>query len=185
MNRIAWSIGVIFTTVLGLYMLILFKEQPEELAPIDELVVSPTYRAQNLSSKLYDKQGRLSHQVAAMKMEHYQPLGFTVFENPTYTVYLEDSAPWQVTAEEGTLYDNNRIQLERNVRIVNSNAEDYVQEIITEYIEINLDDKTLNSDQAVLISGTSFNVQSIGITGNLSTQQYRFTNHVQSNFYNN
>ncbi|MEM0909525.1 MAG: LPS export ABC transporter periplasmic protein LptC [Pseudomonadota bacterium] len=184
MNRIGLSIALLFSAVFGLYLVILFSADKLEQAVIDDQSIKPTYRAINLNSKLYDDNGRLSHQVEAQSMEHYQPLGFMVFENPLYTVYLEESEPWQVTAEEGTLYENNRIQLERNVKIVNMNRFDYVKQISTDYIEINLDDKTLKSDSRVVISGDAFNVQSIGITGNLTTQQYKLTQNVQSTFSN-
>lgn len=184
MNRIGLSISLLFTAVICLYLVILFSGDEGEQAVIDEASIKPTYRAINLNSKLYDDAGRLSHQVEAKSMEHYQPLGFMVFEYPLYTVYLEESAPWQVTAEEGTLYENNRIQLERNVKIVNMNDTDYVKQISTDYIEINLNDKTLSSDSRVVITGDSFNVQSIGIKGNLTTQQYKLTQNVQTTFSN-
>ncbi len=184
MNRIGLSIALLFSAVFGLYLVILFNAEDQKQAVIDEQSIKPTYRAVNLNSKLYDDNGRLSHQVEAQSMEHFQPLGFMVFEYPLYTVYLEESAPWKVTAEEGTLYENNRIQLERNVKIVNMNNADYVQQISTDYIEINLNDKTLTSDSVVVISGDSFNVQSIGITGNLTTQQYKLTENVQTTFFN-
>ncbi|MFT6269746.1 MAG: lipopolysaccharide export system protein LptC [Alphaproteobacteria bacterium] len=115
-------------------------------------------------------------------MEHYEALGFTVFHNPVYTLYLDNGQPWQVTAGEGTLYNNNRIQLEKNVNIVNLRSQEYIKQISTEYIEINLLDKTLSSDQKVTISGLNYEVNSIGIFGNLTTQQYELKEHVQTEF---
>jgi lipopolysaccharide export system protein LptC len=163
----------------------LFGEDEEIPSTSEGSPLVPNYQAVNLNSKLYDKSGKLSHEVAAQKMEHYQELGFTVFDGPVYTLYLDDGEPWQISANEGTLYNNNRIQLEKNVKIVSLRTQEFVREITTEYIEINLQDKTLNSDQLVNISGPDYRVTSLGLIGNLTTQQYELKEHVQTIFYPN
>ena len=104
MNRIGWSIALIFTVVILLYLPILFEDEKEQQTNQDNLELIPNYQAVNLNSKLYDKEGQLSHQVVAEKMEHFEALGFAVFQNPVYTLFLDDGQPWQVTAGEGTLY---------------------------------------------------------------------------------
>lgn len=180
MNRITWSIVLIFATVLALYLPILFEDNSDTLTQSGDLDLIPNYQAVNLNSKLYDKEGKLSHQVAAGKMEHYQALGFTIFENPVYTLFLDDGQPWQITAKEGTLYSNNRIQLEKDVKIVNLRSLEYVQQISTEYIEIDLQNKTLQSDQVVELIGQDYLVTSVGIFGNLVTQQYELKEHVKT-----
>jgi len=182
MNRIGWSIALIFTAVLVLYLPTMLEDEQSQLNDQDDIELIPNYQAVNLSSKLYDKQGKLSHQVAAEKMEHYETLGFAVFQNPVYTLYLDSGQPWQITAGEGTLYSNNRIQLEKNVKIVNLRSQEYIKQIATEYIEINLQDKTLSSDQKVTISGLDYEINSIGIIGNLTTQQYELKDHVQTKY---
>lgn len=182
MNRIGWSIALIFSAVLILYLPILLEGEPEQTSLDGDIALVPNYQAVNLNSKLFDENGELSHQVAADKMEHFEELGFTVFENPVYTLFLNDGQPWQVTANEATLHNNNRIQLEKNVKIVNLRSEDYVKEIKTEYIEIDLQQKTLSSDQIVTISGVNYDVTSVGLFGNLSTQQYELRDHVQTEF---
>jgi lipopolysaccharide export system protein LptC len=161
----------------------LFSGDDEQSSAPSTSPLIPNYKAIKLNSKLYDKSGKLSHEVAADKMEHYEELGFAVFDMPVYTLYLDDGEPWRLTASEGTLYNNNRIQLEKNVRIVNLRTQDFVTEITTEYIEINLQNKTLQSDQLVTIAGPDYLVTSLGLIGNLTTQQYEFKEHVQTIFY--
>ncbi len=182
MNRIGWSIALVFTAVLILYLPILLDGEKSSIDEQGDIELVPNYQAVNLNSKLYDKEGKLSHQVAADKMEHYETLGFAVFENPVYTLYLDNGQPWQVTASEGTLYSTNRIQLEKNVKIVNLESQEYVRQITTEYIEIDLQHKTLSSDQKVTISGLNYDVTSIGMFGDLTTQQYELREHVQTQF---
>lgn len=183
MNRISYSIAFIFTVVLILYLPILLEKEESPVVNNQGSDLIPNYSAKNLNSKLYDKSGKLSHRVVAEKMEHYDRLGFAVFDNPVYTIYLDNGDPWQITAEEGVLYDNNRIQLEKNVKIVNLQSDEYVKQITTEFIEINLSDKTLSSDQLVNISGIDYTVQSIGLFGDLATQQYELKEHVQTQFF--
>jgi lipopolysaccharide export system protein LptC len=161
----------------------LFEDENAQSNDTRDSALVPNYRAQNLNSKLYDKAGKLSHQVAAQKMEHYDELGFAVFDKPVYTLYLDSGQPWQVTADEGTLYSNNRIVLEKNVKIVNLRTDEYIQEITTEFIEINLQSKTILSDQIVTITGVDYTVKSIGLFGDLATQQYELNEHVQTKFY--
>ena len=182
MNRVGWSIFLVFSAVLALYLPILFEVEPDNLEAPSDLALIPNYQAVNLNSKLYDKDGELSHQVVATKMEHYEALGFAVFENPVYTLYVDNGEPWQVTAMEGTLYTGSRIQLERNVKIVNLRTQEYVRQITTEYIEIDLKNKTLHSDQTVEISGDDYLVTSVGLFGDLTTQQYELKEHVKTEF---
>lgn len=182
MNRIGWSIALIFTAVALLYFPILFGDKEDALQDSNNLSLVPNYQAVNLNSKLYDKNGRLSHQVVADKMEHYEDLGFAVFDNPVYTLYIDDGQPWRVTASEATLTDDNTIKLEKNVKIVNLRSQEYVRQITTQYIKINLLDKTLFSDQLVEITGVDYSVKSIGLRGDLTTQQYELKQHVQTQF---
>ena len=53
----------------------------------DEIIATPDYTAIALKQTAYDEQGNISHKVAAAKMELYQQLGFTFFEQPIFTIY--------------------------------------------------------------------------------------------------
>lgn len=182
MNRIGWSIALIFAAVLALYLPSLLKEDEPEVNTNQDMELVPNYQAVNLRSKIYDEDGRLSHRVVADKMEHYEELAFTVFENPVYTLYLKNGEPWQLSADEGVWYENNRIKLENNVTLVSLHPQKYINEISAEFMEIDLKDQTLKSDQLVTISGSNFIVTSIGIAGNLASQQYELKEHVKTKF---
>lgn len=181
MNRLSLSILVLFIIVLAIYV-------PGWIAPEDEAQINPqnedwlpNYQANNMRSTFYNKEGEINHQVYARKMEHYQLLGFTQFHQPQYTIYVSNQPnPWQVTAFEGTLYEDNLIRLETDVEIRTTNKQGFVQTIATSFLEIDLQNKTMMSDQAVLITGQDFVINSNGFTGNLETQQYEFKDHVQT-----
>jgi lipopolysaccharide export system protein LptC len=183
LNRLGISIALIFAAVLALYIPIwLEDDSPDPQSNMEDALV-PNYEVSNLSSKLFNEEGFLTHQVDAQKMEHYDQLGFVIFQQPTYTIYLENaSQPWKVTAAQGTLYDDNRIQLEENVLITSLSQQEFVKQIETQYMEINLNDRTLVSDQAVQISGVDYVINSIGFKANLETQIYELSNHVQTEY---
>ncbi|WP_026375883.1 LPS export ABC transporter periplasmic protein LptC [Aestuariibacter salexigens] len=181
MNRVGLSISSLFVLALLVYLPSWLEE--EQSAPISELEEAwrPNYQANNLRTTLYDENGRINHQVTAVEMEHYELLGFVLFKQPQYTLYLESSQqPWQLTAQEGTLYDDNRIQLEDNVVIRSLNPGDFVQQITAEFIEIDLENKTMMSDQPVVISGIEYTINSNGFVADLETKQYELLDHVQT-----
>lgn len=180
-SRLGLSISALFVLAVLLYIPIWMDEEPgtEEREGVDAL--SPAYQATNLTTTFYDENGNRNHQVFATSMEHYDQLGFVLFEQPEYTVYLDqESSSWQVTAKEGTLYNNNLIQLESDVVIKSLGDENFVNTITTDFIEIDLDTKKMASDRPVVIRGAPYVINSNGFTGDLQTQQYELIDHVQT-----
>jgi lipopolysaccharide export system protein LptC len=182
-NRLGLSISGLFILALLMY-LPTWMEAPEEVKGNGELdALKPAYKAKNLTTTLYNQDGQLNHKVFAESMEHYDQLGFVLFQKPRYTLYTDNAtSPWVVTAAEGTLYNNELIQLENNVLIENQTSDDFVKTITTQYIQINLDNKQMTSDQAVEILGTQYVIQSNGFNANLRTQEYELIDHVQTTY---
>lgn len=183
MNRTTLSIAFLFLLILLLNMPSLFDSKSTEPLSEEDETWQANYQAKNLRSTLYDTEGIITHRVFAKKMEHYEALGFTIFEFPLYTIFTDRTErPWEVQANEGTLYEDNRIQLEDNVRIKSLNAAGFVQTIETSFIEINLNDKTATSDQPVIITGPDYVIQSNGFVANLLTRKFELSDHVQTVF---
>ena len=181
MNRLGLSIGSLFIAALLLYLPSWMDETDEQQIAPGMDALDPTYQAKNLTTKLYDASGNLSHQVFATEMQHFDQLGFVVFTQPLYTLYSKDnSAPWQLTAEEGTLYDNQVIQLENNVTITSLDKDEYVQTIQTEFINVELEKQTMQSDQEVILSGARYTITSIGFSADLRSEYYELQNHVKT-----
>jgi lipopolysaccharide export system protein LptC len=170
MNRLAISIILIFSAAFALYLPTWLEDEKQVITSDKDAALLPNYEAKNLRSKLYDK-------------EHYDLLGFVNFTQPEYTIYMQkDGSRWQLNADEGTLYDNNRIELASGVLIRNLQVEDYIQTISTEFIEIDLLSKLIASDQPLVISGTNVTINGIGFEANLETQKYELKNHVQTEY---
>jgi lipopolysaccharide export system protein LptC len=183
MNRLFISIILIFSAAFALYLPTWLEDEKQVVTSDKDAALLPNYEAKNLRSKLYDENGNLTHQVSAEKMEHYDLLGFVNFTQPEYTIYLqEDGSRWQLNADEGTFYDNNRIELASGVLIRNLQVEDYIQTISTDFIEIDLLSKMISSDQPLVISGTNVIINGIGFQANLETQKYELQNHVKTEY---
>ncbi|WP_414829857.1 LPS export ABC transporter periplasmic protein LptC [Alteromonas sp. H39] len=181
LNRLGLSISALFVLALLLYLPVWMEDEPEtrEQQRIDAL--QPAYKARNLTTTFYDAEGNRHHQIFATSMEHYDELGFVLFQQPEYTIYLDQqTSSWQVTAKEGTLYNDDLIQLDSDVLIKSLNEEAFVSTITTEFIEINLDTQKMVSDQPVVIRGTPYTINSNGFKADLKTQEYELIDHVQT-----
>ncbi|MBO1254296.1 LPS export ABC transporter periplasmic protein LptC [Alteromonas sp. 5E99-2] len=181
MNRLGLSIGTLFLAALLLYLPVWLEEEEEQQASpnIDALVA--TYQAKNLTTKLYDENGNLSHQVFAQGMQHFDLLGFVVFEQPEYTLYPDGgTASWKLTASEGTLYNSDLLQLESDVRILSLQPDEFIKSVQTEFIEVKLNEKTVNSDQAVTLLGDHYTIIGNGFSADLEQKYYELQNHVQT-----
>jgi len=182
-DRLGLSILALFILALLMYIPIWMEEEPALQRDQSLDALKPAYKAKNLTTTLYNQFGQLNHKVFASSMEHYDQLGFVLFQQPRYTLFTENAlSPWEVTAVEGTLYNNNLIQLENNVIIENQSVDDFVRTIRTEFIEINLDTKQMTSDQPVEIRGLQYVINSNGFNANLRTQKYELIDHVQTTY---
>jgi lipopolysaccharide export system protein LptC len=182
MNRVTICIAALFLLALGLSIPNWLSE--DEIKPKSETEEAwvPNYQALTMRSTLYNKEGKISHQVYADKMEHFDLLGFTLFKHPVYTLFAQSGHPWSIRANEGTLYDDQRLQFETDVEISGVDADDLLQKVNTQFVEVNLSDKTMNSDQYVSIIGPNYVVNSNGFKANLETQQYELFDHVKTVF---
>ncbi|MDG1120938.1 MAG: LPS export ABC transporter periplasmic protein LptC [Glaciecola sp.] len=183
MNRVGYSILLLFTCIAALYFYPLDDAtQQSSAGERSQIFETPTYRAENLTSQRYAADGTLSHKVFAKVMEQYDNLGFMVFEYPRYTIYLNEVSPYIVTADVGTLFSNNVIRLEKNIRITSLNKTDFIQQISTEFIEIDLTTNTMFSDKEVLMTGAEFSMLSHGFNADMQTKTFNLTGHVKTEF---
>lgn len=180
-NRLTISITLLFVLIVALNSQWWLPAEQPQTTQQAEAAWQPNYQATNMHTSLYNEQGTLAHSIHAKHMEHYDLLGFTLFEQPQYRIFVDpDEPPWEVTAEEATLYEDNRIQLETNVRIHSLNPEGFIQTIVTDFIEIDLNTKVMTSDQPVVISGQEYRINSNGFWADLNTKQFELREHVQT-----
>ncbi|UTP72827.1 LPS export ABC transporter periplasmic protein LptC [Alteromonas sp. LMIT006] len=183
MNRVGFSIFVLFILVIIVYNLPISvnsnKQQTNENQPS---LLTPTYLAEELFSQRFNEAGLISHEINAKRMEHYAELGFMVFTQPRYTIFLADGSQYIISAQEGTLYDDNRMLLENNIVIQSQNETDFIQQISAEYIEMNLDTKALSSNSAIVLRGKEFSMHSNGLDANLAQKRFALLEHTHTEF---
>jgi lipopolysaccharide export system protein LptC len=181
MNRL-YSLTLVFFIVAGaIYGIIEWRNiSSPQLQTIDKSV-TPDFIAENLHSNVYKSKGSLAYVVDAQRMEHYPELNITNFEYPQYTLHPKNNAPtWTVSANEGILYNNNRVKLEQHVRLLATDPNSLLQEVQGKYFELDLRTNIISSEQEIKIIGKGFTIDGKGLIVDLNTNQMTLTKHVKS-----
>lgn len=152
----------------------------------DTLIVDeqrPDFIAEKLESKIFNEAGQLSHTIEAERMEHYSELEVSYFEHPNYTLYpKKENEPWKVSAQEATLYKDNKVELTNQVHIQATEADSLIQNIYCKKIALNLKTNIISSEQAVVVEGKDFTMYGSGLVINLNTKQMTLTQHERTNY---
>jgi lipopolysaccharide export system protein LptC len=181
MNRIYLVSISLFLLALTTYGLLEWYGAQEETSNILDTANNPEFIAENLNSDVYKTTGALSYNIEAKRMEHYAELGLTHFEYPRYTLHPRNNKPtWQITANEGTLYNNNRVKLANRVRLIATDKESLIQEVHGKNLEMDLKTNIISSEQTILILGKGFTMYGSGLIVDLNTTQMTLTEHVQT-----
>ncbi|AWL12960.1 hypothetical protein HMF8227_02508 [Saliniradius amylolyticus] len=183
MSRISLSIILLFLLVVLTASLGWFTDTGPRPKQTREDYLRPNYEASRMQTRLYDASGQLTHRIDAQKMEHYDALGFTLFQQPDYWLYDGQlTQPWHIQAEQATLHSDQRLQLDGQVDVTNAAEDSFVRRIETEFMQIDLKDKLMHSDQPVLISGESYQIKSNGMSGDIRDKAFELLDHVQTQY---
>lgn len=143
--------------------------------------LTPEFIAETLESDVFDDDGKLVYVINADRMEHYADLAVTHFELPKYTLYPKNNTlPWKMSANEATLYDNNRVILKSRVRLVATDESSLIREIEGKELELDLKTNIISSEHTILIHGKGFTMYGSGLIVDLNTTQMTLTEHVQT-----
>ncbi|RUO33451.1 LPS export ABC transporter periplasmic protein LptC [Aliidiomarina sanyensis] len=191
MNRRSLVLIIVFllTAVLVLWS-VTERKPPEDFDETPEQLI-PDFTARGLETRIFESDGRLSHQIRADRMAHFSLLGRTELDSPVYISYLSDEqvnieeagAIWQITAVSGRFYENELLELEEQVTILNLSDSGYIEQIETEFLAIDLQTRTMQTDEAVTIRGPRFIVRGEGMRVDLEAQQLELIKHVETIFY--
>lgn len=155
----------------------------------DTLIVDeqrPDFIAEQLQSKIYTDLGQLSHTIKAERMEHYADLEVSYFESPHYTLYPQKKGqPWKLSAQEATLYKDNRVELKKDVHIEATEIDSLIQEIYCKTIALDLKTNIISSEQSVVVVGKDFTMYGSGLIIDLNTKQMTLTQHERTIYKKN
>ncbi len=178
MTRI-YPLSLIFFIIATItYSVIEWHQASTELTDTLDGQIAPDFIAESLNSETFTEKGQLSYIIDADRMEHYAGLTVTHFEFPKYTLYPKSNdAAWKISANEGTLYNNNRVQLENEVALIATDKASLIQEIHGKYLELDLNTNIISSDKKIEIKGLDFIMHGSGLIVDLNTKQVTLTKH--------
>jgi len=146
-------------------------------------VMQPDFTARGLQTRLFESGGDLAHQLDAEGMAHYIQIGLTELTQPTYTVYTQDDlATWQISAEQGTFYDDQTLILERGVEIISLQPDTAIQRVITEYLVIDMAAESMRTDYPVTLFGPQLTIRGDGLKADLYAEKMELNRHVKTVF---
>ncbi len=185
MSRLYSLTLLFFSLAIVTYGIIEWQQSNNQQSDIIDDNITPDFIAETLNSEIFNDAGKLSYIIDANRMEHYSKLAVTHFEYPKYTLYPKNSdAPWKISANEGTLYNNNRVKLENRVALIATDKESLIQEIHGRYLELDLKTNIISSEQTMYIKGKDFTMNGSGLIVDLNTKQMTLTEHVQTTYKN-
>lgn len=178
MTRIHITAILFFCFSIISYMAIEWRNANNEKIDVINNQITPDFIAEVLNNKTYNTHGNLSYVIDADRMEHYSELAVTYFELPKYTIYPKSSdSTWKITANEGTLYNNNRVKLENQVALIATDQNSLIQEIHGKYLELDLQTNIISSEKKIEIKGIDFTMYGSGLIVDLNTKQVTLTKH--------
>ncbi|WP_286233577.1 LPS export ABC transporter periplasmic protein LptC [Thalassotalea sediminis] len=170
-----------FVLTVTAYSILEWHHTKQEDIQVVENNITPDFIAESLKSEAFSQKGLLTYRIDASRMEHYSELAVTHFEFPKYTLYPKDSdAPWKISANEGTLYNSNRVKLENKVLLISTDENSLIREIHGKYLELDLNTNIISSENSIRIKGVDFAMQGTGLIIDLNTKQVTLTQHEQT-----
>ena len=182
MNRVTIAIIVFFGTALFLYWQVQVKQGQQQ--QVKSQIELPDYVATQLDSVTYDKDGQLSSRVSAEHMEHFQDKDLTIFSKPEYLLYGDDiNSPWKITAQQGRLMKaQGQVFLDDSVEIRAVNKQEPLQSVVTKHLQMDLNDKTMESEEMVYIKGNGFKSQGLGLYADFNQETVRLKSQVTGTY---
>ncbi len=160
-----------------------FIDEGEDTAQQRSQIMKPDFTARGLETRLFESEGNLAHQLKADAMAHYLQIGLTELTQPVYSVYTEDNqATWQISAEQGTFYDDQTLILERGVEIKSLQPDTAIQRVVTEYLVIDMTAETMRTDYPVTLFGPQLTIQGDGLKADLYAEKMELNRHVKTVF---
>ncbi len=137
----------------------------------------PDFVAHALIRRSFDNSGNLTGFIEAKQMSHYEQLGQIQFEQPAYHIYEAELPHWQISADNGVMYLDDKVLLEQNVVVNNLRPNELFQKMQSSQLEFILDEQRLETNSGVLISGDGFAIQGQGVTIELLSKKIALKQH--------
>lgn len=146
-------------------------------------MMKPDFTAYGLETRIFESDGVLAHKIQSKKMSHYNQIGLTELEQPVYTVFSEQGeALWEVSATQGTFYDDQTLILERDVEILALEPDTPIKQVLTEYLIVDLKNESMSTEHPVSIHGPRLLIRGNGMNADLKAERMELKRHVKTIF---
>ncbi|WP_432456009.1 MULTISPECIES: LPS export ABC transporter periplasmic protein LptC [unclassified Agarivorans] len=182
MNKPTWFFAVLFMVALVLWQL-----SPSDTQQLTETreINKPNFIAEQLYSVSFGEQGRPRYRIYAEQMAYFEQLKHTTFSQPKILVYPDPKQPvWQIVADQATVQQQHTVMLNDNVVIKNLSRSKYVRDLITDSLEIDLQNETMHSDKLVTVYGPSYELYGRGMNGDLANEIVTLLNDIEAVYHN-
>lgn len=191
MNRRSIIVILLVALIAAIILLNAFDDEDVAEQGMETEQLIPDFTATGLETRVFESDGRLAQQIRADRMAHFSALNLTELESPVYITYLDEGdvdrsetgSIWEVSAQNGRYYEGDRLELESEVLIINRSNTGYINEIRTDFISIDLQNRTMYTDSPVTIQGPQFNINGNAMRVDLEAQQLELIHHVETIYY--
>jgi len=154
------------------------EEQPEE-------IFQPTFTAKNLTSVRYNQAGRITDEVFAEHTEYYETLDMAELTRPVVITHDESGKPtWRLSARTGVINQDDNAIMRDEVQIKNLAPEARIDRLTTAYLELDLTNHQIRSNQKLDIDGPGFHIEGIGLRGQLDQNSYELLDKSHATYFN-
>jgi lipopolysaccharide export system protein LptC len=140
-------------------------ETPQEASRASaELSDKMDYFIDSAKSREWNESGTLQRQISSVRVEHDPNALLNHLTQPRSMIYRDDSSSVSVTADEGISYDDNsRTDLAGNVIVHDNPSTESGTVLTTEALSIFPQKDLAETDQKVIITSTSGNIEGVGM----------------------
>lgn len=154
-------------------------DEPE--APTARGLGRPDFTASRLYNVSYSEEGMPEYRIYANSMDFYTDSNITRFEQPLILVYPDQLQPvWQITADQAKVLRQQNVAFHDNVVIRNLSRNEYVKDLLTKFVSIDLNQQTMHSDQQVTVLGPSYQLIGTGMDGDLAEETVHLLNDINA-----
>ncbi|WP_096085253.1 LPS export ABC transporter periplasmic protein LptC [Agaribacterium haliotis] len=159
--------------------LLLFSDSPQSILGQVELESEQSTVAyavaRDTETQYFNEDGSLSYIFKAKKLSHFRP---SELEEQSYSTaskpeidFLDDKTPWRVTAEQALVDHNRIITLNTDVRLINTDQQGAVSEMLTEVLTLEPEQKLAYTEEPVTINSSLGHMSAIGMQADLNTRR--------------
>ncbi|HIF9334392.1 TPA: LPS export ABC transporter periplasmic protein LptC [Photobacterium damselae] len=177
LKRLCYLLVVLVAVWSGYYLLQKHWQSDDQVTIDSE---KPVFTGDVVSNTSYNEKGIRSYQIDSAHIEHFSISGNTTFSKPVLWVYQDGSkTEWRVSANNALLTQDQVLEMKGNVRIFNLLPESAIQVISTDNLRLNLVNKDFDTQDHVVITGTSFENEGDGLKGNMDRNVATLLNNVK------